>query len=337
MALTGMPGLLATQSPGASLSHPAPLATTGRMIFVSSTRPGRGDDNVGDDPLRPKATWAAALRALRTSGYTDRGDQIWLMPGHEETIRVAAAIPIDIIGVDTFGMGRGASRPRITFASDIAASIAISAANCSIYNVVGIAGIAGLTQPFDVTADDCTLNIEWQDASTAVAAERAVLATGASRLDFTVAYRSFVAAMNVVNAVRLNGCSHVSITLDAYGDNNTAWVECVTTPCTNVFVRGKAYTDGAKDGSRNAMDTTRNSTWGAEIWDLGAGVVMSGGSGLAMAPQNLSEARLKAILSDAGLLTVVDDVSELKTQMQQVRFGLSNLLDYDLAALELNS
>ena len=333
MALTGMPGLIATQNPAASLNHPAPLATSGRIIFVSSTRPGRGDDNVGDDPLRPKATWAGALRTLRTSGYTDRGDQIWLMPGHQETMRISAAIPMDVAGVDAFGMGRGASRPRITFESDTAASIAISAANCGIYNVVGIAGIAGLTQPFDVTASDCTLNIEWQDASVSTAAARAVLATSADRLDFTVAYRGFAGTAQVVNAIRLIGCNHVAITLDAYGNNSSAWVEMITTLCRNVFVRGKTYADGAKDGSRNVRDTTRNSVWGAEIWDLGRGVVLSGGSGLVMSPQNLSEVRLKAVLSDAGLLTIVDDVALLKAQMNQVRFGLSNLLDIDLSEL----
>lgn len=336
MPLSGMPGLIATQSPAASLSHPAPLATTGKIIFVSSTRPGRGDDNVGDDPLRPKATWAAALTALRDSAYTNRGDQIWLMPDHQETIHLAAAIPMNVAGVSVFGMGRGASRPRITFASDTAASIAISAVNCSIFNVVGITGIAGLTQPFNVTADDCTLNIEWQDASVATAAARAVLATSADRLDLTVAYRGFEATTQVVNAIRLDGCDHAAITLDAFGNNSVSWVEFVNTKCTNVFVRGKMYTDGIINGKRNVIDSIGTSIWGAEIFDLGMGLYLSGGSGATLAPQYLNAVRMNALLSAAGLLTVADDVETLKTEMKQVRFGLSDLVDYNLAEVELS-
>lgn len=336
MPLSGMPGLIATQSPAASLSHPAPLATTGKVIFVSSTRAGRGDDNVGDDPLRPKATWVAALRSLRDSAYTNRGDQIWLMPGHQETIRLAAAIPMNVEGVSVFGMGRGASRPRITFASDIAASIAISAVNCSIYNVVGIAGIAGLTQPFDVTADDCTLNIEWQDASVSTAAARAVLATGADRLDLTVAYRGFEATTQVVNAIRLDGCDHVDINLDAFGDNSLSWVEFVGTKSTNVFVRGKMYTDAIINGKQNVVDSVGTSIWGAEIFDLGMGLYLSGGSGAALAPTYVNAVQMRALLSAAGLLTVADDIETLKMEMKQVRFGLSDLVDYDLAEVELS-
>lgn len=334
MPLSGMPGLIATQSPAASLSHPAPLATTGKVIFVDSTRPGRGDDNVGDDPIRPKATWAAALRTLRSSGYTNRGDQIWLMPNHAETIRLAAAIPMNVAGVDVFGMGRGASRPRITFESDTAASILMSAANCGIYNVVGIANIAGLTQPFDITADDCCLNIEWQDTSAALSASRAVVATGADRLDVTLAYRGFSSGTQVVNAVRLNDCNHVGVTLDAYGVNSQAWVEFVGVLSTNVFVKGKTYTEGYLDGSHNVLDSVGGSIWGAELFDLGMGVYVSGGSGSALAPTYVNAVQLKSILRAAGLLDIDDEIARLKLQMAQIRFGISSLVDFDLTEVD---
>lgn len=334
MPLSGMPGLLSPQNPAGSLWHPAPLATTGKIVFVDSTKPGAADDNVGDDALRPKATWVAALRYLRSLNVTNRGDQIWLMPGHQETVRLAAGIPMNVAGVAVFGMGRGASRPRITFESDTAASILLSAANCSILNVVGIAGIAGLTQPFDVTADDCTLDIEWQDASTATAVVRAVSATGANRFDCTLAYRGFTATAQVVNAIRLNECDHVAITLDAFGGNSVAWVEFVTTKSQNVFVRGKAYTDGIINGTHNVLDSVGTSIWGAEIFDLGMGVYLSGGSGSALAPMHVNAVQLKAILDAAGLLNVNEEIERLKREMQRIRFGVSVLIDQDLTELD---
>ena len=334
MPLGGMPGLLSPQNPAGSLWHPAPLATTGKIVFVDSTKPGSGDDNVGDDPLRPKATWEGALRYLRSLNATNRGDQIWLMPGHTQTIRLAATIPMNVDGVSVFGMGRGASRPRITFEGDTSASIAISAANCSIFNIVGIAGIAGLTQPFDVTADDCTLDIEWQDASTSLSAARAVLATGADRLYFTVAYRGFTSGTQTVNAVRLNDCNHVAIDLDAYGVNSRAWVEFVSTLSTNAFVKGKTYTEGYLDGSHNVLDSVGGSIWGAEIFDLGMGVYVSGGSGSALAPTYVNAVQLKAILKAAGLLDIDDEIAQLKLQMAQIRLGVSTLVDFDLTEVD---
>ena len=334
MPLSGMPGLLSPQNPAGSLWHPAPLATTGKIVFVDSTKPGVADDNVGDDPLRPKATWVAALRYLRSQNVTNRGDQIWLMPNHQETVRLAAGIPMNVAGVSVFGMGQGASRPRITFESDAAASILVSAANCGIYNVVGIANIAGLTQPFDVTGSDCHLDIEWQDTSAALSAARAVLATGADRLDFTVAYRGFVSGTQVVNAVRLNDCNHVAVTLDAYGVNSQAWVEFVSTLSTNVFVKGKTYTEGYLDGSHNVLDSVGGSIWGAEIFDLGMGVYVSGGSGSALAPTYVNAVQLKAILKAAGLLDIGDEIAQLKLQMAQIRLGVSTLVDFDLTEVD---
>lgn len=328
-----MPGLIATQNPAASLSHPAPLATTGKIIFVDSTRPGRGDDNVGDDPLRPKATWEAALRTLRDSAYSNRGDQIWLMPGHAQTIRLAAAIPMNVAGVSVFGMGRGASRPRITFESDTAASILISAANCSIHNVVGIGNIAGLTQPFDVTGNDCTLDIEWQDTSAALSAARAVLATSVSRLKVNVVYRSFTNAQTI-NAVRLSACTDTNIDIDAYGTNDIGWVDMVGSASTNIFVTGKAYTYKFTDGSQLVVDTAGGSVWGADIFDLNAGVRMSGGSGSAIAPAWVNAVRMKAILNAAGLLDIGDEVERLKLAMEQIRFGVSIIVDQDLTELD---
>ena len=332
MPLSGMPGLIATQSPAASLHYPAPLATTGRIIFVNSTHPGNADDNVGSDPLRPKSTVVAAIRSLRSSGYSNRGDQIWCMPGHAETFRAAGALTMDVEGVEVFGMGKGASRPRMTFEGDVAASIAMSAANCGMYNVVGIGNIAGLTQPFDITGDDCHLAIEWQDTSAALSAARAVLATEVSRLDLHLTYRGFTSSQTV-DGVRLNGCSHVNIDLDAYGTNSLAWVSMVTALSSNVLVTGRTYTHNVRDGSHNAIDSAGQSVWALDVYDLGVGVRMAGGSRVGVGPAYVTKAIVTQMLSDAGLLDVAESVERMRGDVRRVRFGLSVLTDTDLAEL----
>jgi hypothetical protein len=256
------------------------------------------------------------------------------MPGHAETIRTAAAIPMNVAGVSVFGMGRGASRPRITFASSTEASILISAANCSILNVVGIAGVAGLTQPFDITGDDCALHIEWQDGANPTDAARAVLATGVSRLHVTLKYRGFTNGQNVVSGLRLIDCTDVQIDLDAYGTNSVGWVELAATLSTNVFVGGRSYTYNVTDGSHLVVDTVGGSVWGVDMFDIGAGGHMSGGSGSAIAPAWVSAVQLKAILDAAGLLDVGDELKRLKLHMQQIRFGVSMMVDQDLTELD---
>ena len=42
----------------------------------------------------------------------NRGDVIYVMPGHSETIGAAAAVDFDVAGITVIGLGRGALQPR---------------------------------------------------------------------------------------------------------------------------------------------------------------------------------------------------------------------------------
>lgn len=321
--LTGMPGLLAPQSPAASMAHPAPLATTGRIVYVSSTRPGRGDDNVGDDPSRPKATTQAALRASRAN----RGDMIALMPAHAETLRVAGAIDVNVAGVSIFGLGFGADRPRYTFEGNTAASILFSAASCRMYNIIGVPGIADLSNPFDVTGNDCALNIEWQDASATLDARRAIRATSANRLAFKLKYLGFTNTRNVLNAIQLNGCTHVDIDIDAYGYAWSSWVEFVTAQSYNVKVKGRLYTSEVVDGSHNVSDTVGDSTWHADIFDVAAGVRLLGGSGRALYEAWRGTTSMLSVLGALGVTNLSEDIDELTEKVDSLEEALHDVIE----------
>lgn len=148
MPTTAYPGLLSGSSLGAPLLNVIPLLTSGRLFFVSSV--SGSNNNVGDDPLRPRASIAATIAKCRPS----LGDQIWCLPHHAETVSAAAGIAVNVAGVSLFGMGAGASRPTITFTTAIGASLDISVANVMMRNFRFICGIDAQTAMVNVTGAD---------------------------------------------------------------------------------------------------------------------------------------------------------------------------------------
>jgi len=270
-----------------------PLTTIGTYYFVNSTNGSNGNTGLSAD--QPLATVAYALDNLVTA---NRGDTIVVGQGHAEDIAAAGGWTCDTAGVNIIGLGSGSDRPELTFKTATTASVLVSAANVTIANIVGIAGIDLLSQPFDVRAAGCTLGnvangpIEWQDAG-ATQAIRQVLTTSAAdnlRINLKVA-GSITGGTAPVNSVRLVGVDGAIINLDFYGRASTAVVEFVTTACTNVEVYGYVYNSGTTTGTKNVVDTQGSSTWFASLNDGAAGQVQNGGSaaGLSFGGSTLAE------------------------------------------------
>lgn len=85
--------------------------STGKRFFVDSGNSAAADDSTaGFTPDKPIATLAYAVSACTAN----KGDIIYLMPGHNENI-ADAQIAIDKAGVSVIGMGSGTLRPRFDF------------------------------------------------------------------------------------------------------------------------------------------------------------------------------------------------------------------------------
>src|SRR5712692_3570137 len=162
MPLAGYPSLLAGFGP--PFLSVSPQVTTGKMFFVSSVVGKANND--GTDPLFPLATLTQALTKARAS----KGDYIVLLPSHAETLTAAGSITISKAGISVFGLGVGAQRPTFTFSTATTASFLVNAADFKMYNVIGVSGVNLLTQPFDIEASGCYLDIEWQDPSSSLQA-----------------------------------------------------------------------------------------------------------------------------------------------------------------------
>lgn len=104
-----------------------------------------------DGVLRIFSTVTLALAQV----VADRGDTIYILPGHAEDIAGAAAITVSKAGVRIVGLGTGRKRPTFTWKTSTAAQIVISGANSSFENCIfDFTDISAVVAAFSVTAAD---------------------------------------------------------------------------------------------------------------------------------------------------------------------------------------
>lgn len=93
------------------------------------------------------------------SGVTtaSKGDVVYVMPGHAETVTAANGIDIDIAGVTVQGLGNGTNKPTITMGTATTATVRINAANVTLKNIRFVGNIDSLVKFIDVNATYCTI------------------------------------------------------------------------------------------------------------------------------------------------------------------------------------
>lgn len=117
----------------------------GRVWWVGSAS-GGGDGNPGTRQ-RPLATLAKAISRC----VANKGDIIFLMPLHAETISSATALAFNIAGITIIGLGSGTSRPTFTFDTANTTKIVVSVANVSIFNCIFVGNFLSIATCFSLT------------------------------------------------------------------------------------------------------------------------------------------------------------------------------------------
>lgn len=143
--------------------------------FVSSVRGSDGNDGSFEAPY---ATIDYAVGTCTASA----GDVIVVLPGHAETIASSTALALDVAGITIVGIGDGGMRPTITLSTTNTATIAVSAANITVSNIVVIANFLSIAAAFTLsTAKDFTLkNCAFRDTSGILNFLNIVKSTGAA-------------------------------------------------------------------------------------------------------------------------------------------------------------
>lgn len=291
---------------------------TGNVFFVHHS--GSDNNPAGTSDL-PFATWDHAFSHCTAN----HGDVVFIKPGHAETVATATAFDHDVAGVSCYGLGSGNDRPKITVGSAATATLTVSAASAKWRNLVIIGALDGLNTALTVTGNDADLQFEYRDTSSTVEADIVVTATG-DRLKLNIMDIGFPAGDQRDQTVVLTGVDNARVHVDMYGKVATAVVNFVGTSCTNVIVTGSTYVSGTTDGSKNVVDTIGSSTWYMDIVDFAAGARYTGGSGAAVASDDISvlAATLGTVAEAAatGAVTATDNamayIKQLVTELQVV-------------------
>lgn len=221
------------------------------MVFYVGNNPvklvgeiGESDSNNGSF-FKPFTTITKAISMCAAN----RGDIIIVRAGHNESISAANGINFNVAGVALIGQGRGSNRPTITLTAT-AATLAVSANNCLLSNLLIVGGVDAVVKCVHITASDCTLaDIEYRDTAS-TQCNYAIYAQTCSRLAISnLVYRGDAAA-GTLSGIRLIAVSGAQISID-YMDGNFSegGIATQTTACTDIVISDVRYFR-----TRNAAD-----------------------------------------------------------------------------------
>jgi hypothetical protein len=150
---------------------PLTVSNPGAVFWVSNASTLQRGDIGGSNGnpgtyQKPFSTIEYALSRCTAN----RGDIIFVKPGHAETISSATVLTLDVAGVAIVGLGVGSNRPTLTFTTATSANIPVTAANITVSNILHVANFADIVSAYTVTgtavATDFTIDgCEFRDTS----------------------------------------------------------------------------------------------------------------------------------------------------------------------------
>jgi hypothetical protein len=127
--------------------------TPGRTFWVSNSSTLQVGQRAGSNGN--KGTFDAPFATLDYAigqCVANRGDIIFIKPGHAESVTSATSILFDVAGVQIIGLGTGSNRPTFTYTTADTATIPVSAANMSITGCLFVGGFLSIASAFTVGA-----------------------------------------------------------------------------------------------------------------------------------------------------------------------------------------
>lgn len=119
--------------------------TTGNIFYVDSVTGASTND--GKTPATPVAALSTAIGLCTAS----KGDIVFVMPGHAESISSSTALTLNKAGVSIIGLGVGATRPTFTIDTANTATINVTATSIAFINCRVIANFLSIAAAFTLT------------------------------------------------------------------------------------------------------------------------------------------------------------------------------------------
>jgi len=129
---------------------PVHAAYPGEVFFVNNSGilPRHGIGGSNGNPGTYQKPWATIEGAINNGAVkASRGDIIFAMPGHAETLTEAAAITMDKDGVAVIGLGTGNLRPTLTYTTANTAAISWTADYCALRNFRLVGNFLSIAAP----------------------------------------------------------------------------------------------------------------------------------------------------------------------------------------------
>lgn len=224
------------------------LAPSARSFFVlsnaGSVAPWLGNflnDFPSDGGGVPRVYSSIALALANCTA--NRGDMIYVLPGHAENITNAIDLNVNVAGVRIVGIGQGNGRPVITMNTATTAVITLSAANTSIENcVIDGTGFDAISKMFSVTA--AGVSILGNKFITGGATNQATLGflTTAATNDLVIKGNTFYATSDAgtTSVIRLVGGTNIliedNVFIGGYSSGVGA-IENITTDSVNIVIK----------------------------------------------------------------------------------------------------
>lgn len=198
----------------------------------------------------------------------DRGDIIFVKPGHAETIATATALAIDVAGVAVIGLGRGSNRPTFNLTATTS-TITMSANNCVFWNCLVTGGVDAIVAVYTISGADCSLQLNYRDV-TGQCTDCVLTTAAANRLYIDVNDYDGATAAGTNAGIAIVGGDHIEIT-GRYMDGNFAvgGIDVRTTATTDLFVHDFQYFR-----TRNAADIFLVDTITASTGQVGPNIYL---------------------------------------------------------------
>lgn len=215
-----------------------------KMFFVGKTTLTFIGDFINTFPPdadgvpRCYSTIASAVAQCQAS----RGDTVFVLPGHTESIAAAAGLALSVAGVSIVGLGNGTLRPTITFTTATTATLTITAAQVTVDNMRFLQTFDAIVSPIVISAAGVTIKNCYFNTATATAQVTQMILTTAAADDLTIVNNRFEGTIDAGNtaAITLVGGNNANISdndfIGAYSSGVGA-IRSITTLNTNCVIR----------------------------------------------------------------------------------------------------
>ena len=183
----------------------------------------------------------------------NRGDVIYLKPGHTETIGAAAAVDLDVAGITVIGLGTGTDQARLDFTAT-AGTVEVNADNISIYNVnfhanisAVVIGLSILTLATDTIVKGCTFDVETTTTDEFLISVNLGVGCDRTILDDNIIDMGLGGAAHAIKLVGATaGCDIKNNRI--VGDYSVANIGGITTLSTEVYIEDNLLIQGGTGG-----------------------------------------------------------------------------------------